>query len=72
LPEEEPDAAEVVRGIEEAGRKAIKLPDDIRKPEYCQVLVDTALKELGGLHVVVNNAGFQMAHDHWKMCRSMR
>ena len=63
LPEEEPDAAEVVGVIEEAGRKAVKLPGDIRKPEYCQALVAAALKEFGRLDVVVNNAGFQMTHD---------
>jgi NAD(P)-dependent dehydrogenase (short-subunit alcohol dehydrogenase family) len=63
LPEEEPDAAEVIGVIEEAGRKAVKLPGDIRKPEYCQGLVAAALKEFGRLDVVVNNAGFQMTHD---------
>jgi NAD(P)-dependent dehydrogenase (short-subunit alcohol dehydrogenase family) len=63
LPEEEPDAAEVVAAIAKAGRKAVKLPGDIRKPEYCQGLVSAALKEFGRLDVVVNNAGFQMIHD---------
>jgi hypothetical protein len=63
LPEEEPDAAEVVGVIEAAGRKAVKLPGDIRKPEYCQALVAVALKEFGRLDIVVNNAGFQMTHD---------
>jgi NAD(P)-dependent dehydrogenase (short-subunit alcohol dehydrogenase family) len=63
LPEEEPDAAEVVAAIEKAGRKAVKLPGDIRKPEYSQLLVAAALKEFGRLDVVVNNAGFQMTHD---------
>jgi NAD(P)-dependent dehydrogenase (short-subunit alcohol dehydrogenase family) len=63
LPEEEPDAAEVVAVIEKVGRKALKLPGDIRKPKYSQALVATALKEFGRLDVVVNNAGFQMTHD---------
>jgi NAD(P)-dependent dehydrogenase (short-subunit alcohol dehydrogenase family) len=63
LPEEEPDAAEVVAVIEKAGRKAVKLPGDIRRPEYSQALVATALKEFGRLDVVVNNAGFQMTRD---------
>jgi NAD(P)-dependent dehydrogenase (short-subunit alcohol dehydrogenase family) len=63
LPEEEPDAAEVVSSIEQAGRKAVKLPGDIRKPEYSQALVAAALKEFGRLDIVVNNAGFQMTHD---------
>jgi NAD(P)-dependent dehydrogenase (short-subunit alcohol dehydrogenase family) len=57
LPEEEPDAAEVVAVIEKAGRKAVTLPGDIRKPEYCQALVAAALKEFGRLE------GFQMTHD---------
>jgi NAD(P)-dependent dehydrogenase (short-subunit alcohol dehydrogenase family) len=51
LPEEEPDAAEVVAVIEKAGRKAVTLPGDIRKPEYCQALVAAALKEFGRLEV---------------------
>jgi hypothetical protein len=63
LPEEEPDAAEVVAAIEKAGRKAVKLPGGIRKPDYSQSLVAAALKEFGRLDVVVNNAGFQMTHD---------
>jgi NAD(P)-dependent dehydrogenase (short-subunit alcohol dehydrogenase family) len=63
LPEEEPDAAEVVATIEHAGRKAVKLPGDIREPEYSRKLVSTALKEFGRLDIVVNNAGFQMAQE---------
>jgi NAD(P)-dependent dehydrogenase (short-subunit alcohol dehydrogenase family) len=63
LLEEKPDAAEVVGVIEKTGRKAMKLPGDIRKPEYCQALVAAALKEFGRLDVVVNSAGFQMTHD---------
>ena len=59
LPEEEPDAAEVVAVIKKAGCKAVKLPGDIRKSEYSQALVAAALKEFGRLDVVVNNAGFQ-------------
>jgi hypothetical protein len=63
LPEEEPDAAEVVAVIEKAGRKAVKLPGDIRNPEYSKTLVATTMKEFGRLDIVVNNAGFQMTHD---------
>jgi NAD(P)-dependent dehydrogenase (short-subunit alcohol dehydrogenase family) len=63
LPEEEPDAAEVVACIEKAGRKAVGVPGDIREPKYSQTLVATALKEFSRLDIVVNNAGFQMAHE---------
>ena len=63
LPEEEPDAAEVVATIEKAGRKAVKLSGDIREPDCSRKLVSTALKEFGRLDIVVNNAGFQMSQE---------
>lgn len=63
LPQEEPDAAEVIRLIEAAGRKAVRVPGDIRDEQFCQRLVATAFKELGGLDIVVNNAGRQQSHD---------
>jgi NAD(P)-dependent dehydrogenase (short-subunit alcohol dehydrogenase family) len=63
LPEEEPDAAEVLGVIEKVKRKAVRLPGDIRKPEYFQALVATAIAEFGRLDIVVNNAAFQMTHE---------
>jgi NAD(P)-dependent dehydrogenase (short-subunit alcohol dehydrogenase family) len=63
LPEEEPDATEVVAVIEKAGRKAVQLPGDIREPEYSRTLVAAAMNKFGRLDIVVNNAGFQMTHD---------
>ncbi|MGY4644595.1 SDR family oxidoreductase [Cellulomonas sp. URHB0016] len=63
LPEEEQDAKETVRLVEDAGRRAVRLPGDIRDEEFCRTLVDTAVRELGGLDVLVNNAAFQMAQD---------
>jgi NAD(P)-dependent dehydrogenase (short-subunit alcohol dehydrogenase family) len=63
LPEEEPDAAEVVASIRKAGRKAVAVPGDIREPKYTQTLVTTAVREFGRLDIVVNNAGFQLAHE---------
>lgn len=63
LPEEEPDAVEVVAVIEKVGRKAVAVPGDIREPKYSATLVTTALNGFGRLDIVVNNAGFQMAHE---------
>jgi NAD(P)-dependent dehydrogenase (short-subunit alcohol dehydrogenase family) len=59
LPSEETDAQEVVRLVEEAGRKAIAFPGDIKDEAYCLELVDRAVNELGGLDILVNNAGKQ-------------
>ena len=59
LPEEEPDAREVVALIRKAGRKAVALPGDIRSEEFCKQLVADAVRELGGLDILVNNAAKQ-------------
>ena len=59
LPAEEPDAREVVQLIEQAGRKAVPIPGDLRDHRYCLKLVDTAVKGLGGLDILVNNASRQ-------------
>ncbi len=63
LPEEESDAAEVAAIIEEAGRKDLKLPGDIGSTGYAKTLVEAAFHEFGRLDVIVNNAGYQMAHE---------
>ena len=63
LPEEESDAAEVIKLIKAAGRKAIALPGDIREESFCVQLVADAVKALGGLDILVNNAGQQQAVD---------
>ncbi|MBN8872490.1 MAG: SDR family oxidoreductase [Rhodospirillales bacterium] len=64
LPVEEPDAREVVRLIEDAGRKAIPLPGDIRDEAFCTKLVADAAQAMGGLDILVNNAAKQRSVDH--------
>jgi NAD(P)-dependent dehydrogenase (short-subunit alcohol dehydrogenase family) len=61
LPVEEPDAREVVDLIQAEGRKAVPLPGDIREEAFCQQLVSDAVRELGGLDVLVSNAAMQRA-----------
>lgn len=62
LPAEEPDAREVVQLIRDAGRKAVALPGDIRSEEFCGKLVADAVRALGGLDILVNNAARQQSH----------
>ncbi len=62
LPEEEPDAREVIDLIRAAGRKAIAIPGDIRDEKFCQKLVAEAVEGLGGLDILVSNAGRQQTH----------
>ena len=58
-PTEEEDAREVIALIKEAGRKGLPIPGDLREEKFCQQLVAKALDGLGGLDIVVNNAGRQ-------------
>jgi NAD(P)-dependent dehydrogenase (short-subunit alcohol dehydrogenase family) len=64
LPGEQHDADETARWVREAGRKAGLLPGDITDRHICQALPTLAFDALGGLDIVVNNAGFQMARTH--------
>ena len=68
LPEEETDAKETVRWVEEARRKCLSFPGDIRDESYCQKLIDQTVSKFGRLDILVNNAAFQATHnaiDEW-------
>ena len=60
---EDADAMETARYVEEAGRKAILVPGDIQDEEHCRVIVARAVEELGGLDILVNNAAYQQTHE---------
>lgn len=60
---EDEDARETARYVEEAGRKAVLVPGDIQQESHCRQLVQRAVNELGGLDILVNNAAYQMAHE---------
>ncbi|MCG5249030.1 SDR family oxidoreductase [Methylorubrum extorquens] len=61
-PDEEPDAREVIALIEQAGRKGLAIPGDLRDEKFCRDLVERAAQGLGGLDILVSNAGRQQAH----------
>jgi NAD(P)-dependent dehydrogenase (short-subunit alcohol dehydrogenase family) len=63
LPEEEEDAQESSRWIEEAGRKALAIGGDIRDEGHCGTMVSQVMREFGRLDILVNNAAFQSTHD---------
>lgn len=63
LPAEEEDAQRVVKAIEEAGQKAVALPGDLMDADYRTSLVDEAAQQLGGLSILVNNAGKQVVSE---------
>ena len=61
LPVEEPDAQKIVALIRDCGQKAVPLPGDISEATAARELVSNAVEELGGLDIIVNNAGRQIA-----------
>ena len=63
LPEEEDDATQTAGIVAGLGRRCVTLPGDLRDEEACAHLADAAVRELGGLDVLICNAGFQMAYD---------
>src|ERR1700760_394277 len=63
FPTEEPDAREVIELIREAGRKGVSVPGDLRDEGFCRRLVAEAMEKLGGLDIVVCNAGRQQASE---------
>lgn len=73
--DEEEDAGEVKALVEAAGRKAVLIPGNITDPVHCQRIIDTALAELGGIDILVNNAAHQatfkdiadISDDEWDL-----
>ncbi|MGW7354026.1 SDR family oxidoreductase [Streptomyces sp. NPDC054784] len=61
LPEEEQDARETRRLVEDAGRRAVPLACDVREESECRRVVDRAVAEFGRIDVLVNNAAYQMS-----------
>ncbi|KAJ5467296.1 hypothetical protein N7475_005048 [Penicillium sp. IBT 31633x] len=59
LPEEEKDAQETKRRVEEIGQACYCLATDLRDKANCKKVVDTALQSLDGIDILVNNAGTQ-------------
>ncbi|EXJ69265.1 oxidoreductase [Cladophialophora psammophila CBS 110553] len=60
LPEEEEDAQETKRRVEQFGRTCHLFSTDLRRPENCQKAVEAALQAMGRVNILVNNAAFQM------------
>ncbi|NVH75711.1 glucose 1-dehydrogenase [Paraburkholderia sp. JPY432] len=60
--DEEDDARETARWVEDAGRRAVLVGGDIRDRQHCDAIVDKAIEAFGRLDVVVNNAAYQMSY----------
>jgi len=63
LPEEQEDADRIVKLIEDAGRKAVAIPGDLKELDNCVAAVEKTVEGLGGIDLLVNNASRQVWND---------
>lgn len=53
---EDEDARDTAKWVEDAGRKVLVVPGDIKSEGHCNDVVQRAVDELGGIDILVNNA----------------
>ena len=56
---EDEDAEETRRAVEAEGRRALLIPGDVTDSSFCEEAVESTVRELGGLDILVNNAAYQ-------------
>jgi NAD(P)-dependent dehydrogenase (short-subunit alcohol dehydrogenase family) len=52
---EDEDAAEVARLVEDAGRKCVLVRGDLAEPAHCRAVIDRAAAEFGGIDVLAGS-----------------
>jgi NAD(P)-dependent dehydrogenase (short-subunit alcohol dehydrogenase family) len=63
LPEEQSDADETKRIVESAGTQCLLLCGDLTDPTFCADAVETTVRDLGGLDILVSNAAHQQRKE---------
>lgn len=61
--EEDEDAQDTKKWVEEAGRKAVLVPGDVADPAHCRAIVQKTVEAFGRVDVLVINAAFQMSRN---------
>jgi NAD(P)-dependent dehydrogenase (short-subunit alcohol dehydrogenase family) len=61
--DEDDDAQETAKWVEQAGRRAVLAPGDLTDPARCRAVVEQAVREFGRVDVLVANAAFQMTYE---------
>ena len=59
LDEEQADAEETQKAIEDCGRRALLIAGDVKDPGFCQAAVERTVQAFGRLDILVNNAAYQ-------------
>ena len=69
------DAKEVAGLVEKERRKAVLVEGDLRSADHCREVVERAVRDLGGIDILVNNAAHQatfkdigdISDEEWRM-----
>jgi hypothetical protein len=61
--DEDEDAHDTARLVEEAGQRAVLVPGNVADPQHCRDIIARAVEEFGRLDVLVNNAAYQMSRE---------
>jgi NAD(P)-dependent dehydrogenase (short-subunit alcohol dehydrogenase family) len=61
--DEDEDARETAKWVEQAGRKAVLVSGDLADPAHCRKVINRAVQEFGRIDVLVSNAAFQATHE---------
>jgi NAD(P)-dependent dehydrogenase (short-subunit alcohol dehydrogenase family) len=61
--QEDADARETARYVEDAGCRCALVPGDIAEAAQCRTVIDRAVQEFGRIDILVNNAAFQRTYN---------
>lgn len=64
--DEDKDAKKTKSLVEKEGRECVLIKGDIKDENFCKKAVKQAVKELGGLNILVNNAAVQFPKSEFK------
>jgi NAD(P)-dependent dehydrogenase (short-subunit alcohol dehydrogenase family) len=61
--DEDDDAHDTARLVEDAGRKAVLVRGDVSDAQHCRDIIAAAVEAFGKIDILVNNAAYQMTHE---------
>jgi NAD(P)-dependent dehydrogenase (short-subunit alcohol dehydrogenase family) len=64
--EEDADAQETARFVEDAGRTAVLIAGDVSVPQHCRDIIRQTVDRFGRVDILVTNAAFQMNRESFE------
>ena len=61
--DEDADAEDTRRHVEEAGRQCLLIRGNLAKADHCRSVIDQTVERFGRVDVLVSNAAYQMSHE---------